>query len=64
VRNDPDYHEPRAPAVAIWTGTGLLLGLAMGIVVGNLAVTVLVGAIIGLLAGLYLTRPKRIPGDD
>ena len=34
MRNDPELREPRLPAVAIWTLTGLLMGLALGIVTG------------------------------
>ena len=65
VRKDPQSRDPRAPAVAIWTVTGVLLGLAFGIVVGGgPRVPVLVGAILGLLLGLYITRTKPGPIDD
>ena len=64
MRNDPDFREPRLPAVAIWTVTGLLLGLAFTIVAGNFPLPALIGGVLGLLGGLYLTRVKKAPGDD
>lgn len=65
MRNDPQSRDPRAPAVAIWTVTGLLLGLAFGIVVGGgVLVPVLVGAVLGALFGLFITRTKLGPIDD
>ncbi len=65
MRKDPQAREPRAPAVAIWTVTGLLLGLAFTIVVGGVVVVqTLVGATLGLLFGLFITRTKPGPIDD
>lgn len=65
MRKDPQARDPRAPAVAIWTVTGLLLGLAFSIVVGGgVLVPTLVGAAIGLLFGLYITRTKPGRIDD
>jgi len=65
VKKDPQARESRAPAVAIWTVTGLLLGFAFSIVVGGgVLVPTLVGAAIGLLFGLFITRTKPGPIDD
>ena len=64
VSKDPQSREPRAPAVAIWAVTGLLLGVAFGIVVGGVLVPALVGAVLGALFGLFITRTKLGPIDD
>ena len=64
VRNNPQSREPRAPAVAIWAFSGLLLGVAFGIVVGGVLVPMLVGAVLGALFGLFATRVKPGPIDD
>ena len=64
VRKDPDSREPRAPAVAIWTVTGLLVGVALAIVTGSFLVSIVVCAAIGLIFGLYITRTKHVPTDD
>jgi len=64
VRKDPDSREPRAPAVAIWTVTGLLVGVALAIVTGSFVVSIVVCAAIGLIFGLYITRTKHVPTDD
>ena len=64
MRNDPQSREPRAPAVAIWAVTGLLVGLAFGIVVGGVLVPMLIGAVMGAIFGLFTTRTKPGPIDD
>jgi len=64
VRRNPDDREPRAPAVAVWTVTGLLAGVALAIVLGIVVLPVAFGAIAGLLFGLYTTRTKHTPTDD
>ena len=64
VRKDPERREPRAPAVAIWTVTGLLVGVALAIVTGSFVVSIVVCAAIGLVFGLYITRTKHVPTDD
>jgi uncharacterized membrane protein len=64
VRKDPDSREPRGPAVAIWTVTGLLIGVALAIVTGSFMVSIVVCAAIGLIFGLYITRTKHVPTDD
>ena len=60
----PEDREPRAPAIAIWTLTGALLGLAAGVVLSNVPLLVLIFGVVGLLYGLYTTRPKHTPEDD
>jgi len=64
VRKDPDSREPRGPAVAIWTVTGLLVGVALAIVTGSFMVSIVICAAIGLIFGLYITRTKHVPTDD
>jgi len=64
VRRDPQDHEPRAPAVVIWTVTGLLAGLAVAIVTGSFVLPIGFGALLGLAFGLYTTRTKHVPMDD
>ncbi len=64
MRNDPTFNEPRCPAIAIWTVSGLLLGLAVSIVGGFFPVPLVVGAVIGLAVGLFVTRAKYTPEDD
>ena len=64
MRNDPEAREPRLPAVAIWTLTGLLMGLALGIVTGELLVAVLLGGLLGLSWGMFTTRSRQRPLDD
>ena len=63
MRKNPDAREPRAPAIAIWTVTGLLVGLALGVVLGNLAVPMTIGAAVGVLYGFFTTRPRDPPSD-
>lgn len=63
MRNDPNFREPRWPAVLIWTVSGLLVGLAVSII-GGFPVPLVIGAAIGLAVGLFLTRSKFIPEDD
>ncbi len=64
MRRNPDEREPRAPAIAIWTVTGLLLGVAVSIVMGSFPIPAVIFALIGLALGFYLTRPKYTPSDD
>jgi len=64
VKKDPAFKEPRLPAIAIWTVTGLLLGLAFTVVVGGTIIPIAIGAAFGLLYGLYSTRVKQVPEDD
>ncbi len=64
MQNDPNWREPRAPAVAIWTLCGLLVGVAAGFVLGSLALPVIVGVLGGLGYGLFTTRRRRLPEDD
>jgi fatty acid desaturase len=64
VRKDPQSRESRAPAIAIWTVSGLLVGLAFGIVVGGVLVPMLVAAVLGALFGLFTTRSKPGSIDD
>ena len=45
-------HEPRLPAVAIWTLTGLLMGLALGIVTGAMLIALVLGALLGVSCGI------------
>ncbi len=61
---NPDARDPRAPAIAIWTLTGALVGLAGGVVFSNVPLLVVMFAVIGLLYGLYTTRPKHTPDED
>lgn len=63
VRKNPDAREPRAPAIVIWTVTGVLVGLALGVVLGNFAVPMTIGAAVGLLYGFFTTRPRGTPND-
>ncbi|HEY7814700.1 MAG TPA: hypothetical protein VIC62_15755 [Nakamurella sp.] len=64
MRNDPNKREPRAPAVAIWTLCGVLVGVAGGVLLGSFLLPVVVCAGFGLLYGLFTTRPKELPDDD
>jgi hypothetical protein len=64
VREDPDRREPRAPAIVIWTVTGLLAGVAVSVVTGSFLIPVVICALIGLAFGVYLTRVKYTPSDD
>jgi hypothetical protein len=64
VRNDPELHEPRLPAVAIWTFTGLLMGLALGIVTSAMVIALVLGGLLGLSWGLFTTRERQRPVDD
>ena len=64
MRHNPDEREPRAPAIAIWTVIGLLLGVAVSIVMGSFPIPVVVCGLIGLAYGLYTTRTKYTPTDD
>ena len=64
MRNDPEFREPRAPAVAIWTVVGLFLGVAVGVVIGQPAGVAALGAVLGLLYGLFATRRRPGPIDD
>lgn len=64
VRNDPNWQEPRAPAVAVWTVCGLLVGAAVGIVLGSVLLPVVIGTLLGLLYGLFRTRRRTLPDDD
>ena len=64
MRRNPADREPRAPAVAIWTVTGLMLGVAVSIVVGSFPIPVVICGLIGLAVGLYTTRVKYTPSDD
>jgi hypothetical protein len=64
VRRNPDDREPRAPAIAIWTVTGLLLGVAVCIVLGSFPIPAVICGLIGLAYGLYTTRAKYTPTDD
>jgi uncharacterized membrane protein len=64
VRHDPDKREPRAPAVAIWTVIGLLVGVAVTIVSGSFPIPAIICGLLGLAYGLYTTRVKYTPSDD
>jgi hypothetical protein len=64
VRRNPDDREPRAPAVAIWTVTGLFVGVAASVVAGSFPAPAVICGLIGLAFGLYLTRTKHTPTDD
>jgi hypothetical protein len=64
VRDDPEFHEPRWPAVGIWTVTGFLVGVALSLVVGSFPVPALICAVLGLLFGLFMTRQKFVPDED
>ena len=64
MRKDPEFREPRLPAIAIWTLIGLLVGVALGVFTGLLLLLPIVGAALGLLYGLYSTRVKFVPEDD
>jgi hypothetical protein len=64
VAKDPTWREPRAPAIAIWTITGLLVGVAAAVVLSLWVLAPVVGAGLGLLYGLYTTRRREVPGDD
>lgn len=62
MRSDPTRREPRAPAVAIWTLFGLLVGAAGGILFGSFLLPVVVGTGLGLVFGLFTTRTMHL--DD
>lgn len=64
VKKDPSWREPRAPAIAIWTVTGLLAGLAAAIVLSLWILAPVVGAGLGLVYGLFTTRRRQVPEDD
>jgi hypothetical protein len=64
VHNDPNRREPRAPAVAVWTLSGLLVGVAGGFVLGSFALPVIVCGLVGLGYGLFTTRRRQVPEDD
>ena len=64
MRHNPDEREPRAPAVAIWTVTGLLAGVAVSVVMGSFPVPALICGLIGMAYGLYTTRARYTPSDD
>jgi len=64
VRKDPNWREPRMPAVAVWTLFGLLAGVAAGVVLGLFVLPVVVGTGLGLLYGLFSTRRMHLPDDD
>ena len=64
MRSNPDEREPRAPAVAIWTVTGLFAGVAVSVVAGSFPIPAIVCGLIGLGFGLYMTRVKITPSDD
>jgi hypothetical protein len=64
VATDPNWREPRAPAIAIWTITGLLVGVAAAVVLSLWVLAPVVGAGLGLLYGLYTTRRREVPGGD
>ena len=64
MRNDPNFNEPRWPAVLIWTVSGMLVGLAVSIIGGIFPVPFIICAVIGLAVGLFVTRVKYVPEDD
>ncbi|HEY5878279.1 MAG TPA: hypothetical protein VIU11_05180 [Nakamurella sp.] len=64
MQNDPNWREPRAPAVAIWTLFGLLVGVAGGFLTGLLVLLPVVCGTFGLLYGLFTTRRRQLPEDD
>lgn len=64
VQKDPNWREPRAPAIAIWTLTGLLVGVAAAVVLSLWVLAPVVGTGLGLLYGLYSTRHRELPEDD
>ncbi len=64
MRNDPNWREPRWPAILIWTIAGLLVGVAGGIVLGLIVLLPVVGTGLGLLYGLFTTRRRQVPDDD
>ena len=64
MKDDPNWREPRAPAIAIWTFTGLLFGVAAAVVLSLWVLAPVVGAGLGLLYGLFTTRRRQIPEDD
>ncbi|ACV80549.1 hypothetical protein [Nakamurella multipartita] len=63
MRNDPTRREPRAPAVAVWTLFGVLVGVAGGILFGSFLLPVVVGTGLGLLFGLFTTRKMHLPDE-
>ena len=63
MRNDPTRREPRAPAVAVWTLFGVLVGVAGGILFGSFLLPVVVGTGLGLLYGLFTTRKMHLPDE-
>ena len=64
MQKDPNWREPRAPAIAIWTVTGLLVGVAGAVVLSLWVLAPVVGAGLGLLYGLFSTRRREFPEDD
>ena len=64
MEKDPNWHEPRAPAIAIWTVFGLLIGIAAAVVLGLWLLAPVVGGGLGLLYGLYTTRRRQLPEND
>ena len=64
MQKDPNWREPRAPAIAIWTITGLLVGVAAAVVLSLWVLAPVVGAGLGLLYGVYATRRRELPEDD
>jgi hypothetical protein len=64
VQKDPNWREPRAAAIAIWTITGLLVGVAAAVVLNLWVLAPVVGTGLGLLYGLYTTRPRQVPEED
>ena len=64
VRSDPNWREPRWPAVAIWTVTGLLAGVALAVVLNLWILGPIVGVGLGLLYGVFTTRRRNVPEDD
>lgn len=64
MKNDPDWREPRAPAIAVWAITGLLVGIAAAVVLNLWILAPVVGTGFGLLYGLYTTRRRQLPEDD
>lgn len=61
---DPNWREPRAPAIAIWTVFGLLIGVAAAVVLNLWLLAPIVGGGLGLLYGLFTTRRRELPEDD
>ncbi len=64
VRSDPDAREPRAPAIAIWTLSGLIVGVAAGVISGSFLVAMAIFGGLGLLYGVFATRRRDMPEDD